>query len=103
MLASAWAVKSLAKAGTLGIIGVYPPSDMFFPIGAAMNKNLTINMGNCNHRTYIPKLVEKVAAGTTDPTLVLSNVEPMSDAIEAYKQFDLRRPGWIKVELRPGR
>ena len=103
MLASAWAVKSLAKAGTLGIIGVYPPSDMFFPIGAAMNKNLTINMGNCNHRTYIPKLVEKVAAGTTDPTSVLSNVEPMSDAIEAYKQFDLRRPGWIKVELRPGR
>lgn len=103
MLASAWAVKSLAKAGTLGIIGVYPPSDMFFPIGAAMNKNLTINMGNCNHRTYIPKLVDKVAAGTTDPTSVLSNVEPMSDAIEAYKQFDLRRPGWIKVELRPGR
>jgi hypothetical protein len=29
--------------------------------------------------------VEKVAAGTTDPTSVLSNVEPMSDAIEAYK------------------
>ena len=103
MLASAWAVKSLAKAGTLGIIGVYPPSDVFFPIGAAMNKNLTINMGNCNHRTYIPKLVDKVAAGTTDPTSVLSRVEPMSDAIEAYKQFDLRRPGWIKVELKPGR
>ena len=103
MLASAWAVKSLAKAGTLGIIGVYPPSDMFFPIGAAMNKNLTINMGNCNHRTYIPKLVDKVAAGTTDPTTVLTQIEPMSDAIEAYKQFDLRRPGWIKVELKPGR
>ncbi len=47
--------------------------------------------------------MDKVAAGTTDPTSVLSNVEPMSDAIEAYKQFDLRRPGWIKVELRPGR
>ena len=102
-LVSAWAVKSLAKAGTLGIIGVYPPEDQFFPIGAAMNKNLTINMGNCNHKTYIPKLIAKVEAGGTDPTVVLSQTEAMSDAIEAYKQFDLRRPGWIKVELNPAR
>ena len=101
-LVSTWAVKTLAKAGTLGIIGVYPPKDQFFPIGAAMNKNLSINMGNCNHRTYIPKLINKVASGTTNPTTVLSQVEPMQDAIEAYKQFDLRRPGWIKVELKPG-
>ena len=100
-LVSAWAVQSLAKAGTLGIIGVYPPTDEFFPIGAAMNKNLTINMGNCNHRTYIPKLIAKVQSGAADPTVILSQTEPMSDAIEAYKQFDLRRPGWIKVELNP--
>ena len=75
---------------------------MFFPINAAMNKNLTINMGNCNHRTYIPKLVTRVASGETGPAVVLGKIEPMRDAIEAYKQFDLRRPGWIKVELKPG-
>lgn len=102
-LVATWAVQTLAKAGTLGIVGIYPPKHQFFPIGAAMNKNLSINMGNCNHRTWIPKLVDKVAAGTTDPTAVLSHVEPMTDAIEAYKQFDLRRPGWIKVELKPGK
>jgi len=59
-------------------------------------------MGNCNHRTYIPKLIARVASGETDPAVVLSHVEPMRDAIEAYRQFDLRRPGWIKVELKPG-
>ncbi|MGH8014232.1 MAG: alcohol dehydrogenase catalytic domain-containing protein, partial [Candidatus Binataceae bacterium] len=36
-----WAVKALAKAGTLGVIGVYPENYQAFPIGAAMNKNLT--------------------------------------------------------------
>jgi threonine dehydrogenase-like Zn-dependent dehydrogenase len=97
-----WAVQTLAKAGTLGIIGVYPQTDHFFPLGAAMNKNLTVNMGNCNHRTYIPKLLDMVEGGTVDPTAVLSHVEPMSDVIAAYKEFDLRRPGWIKVELKPG-
>lgn len=98
-----WAVETLAKAGTLGISGVYPQADRFFPIGAAMKKNLTVNMGNANHRTYIPKLLEMVDGGTVDPTTALSHVEPMSDVIEAYKQFDLRRPGWIKAELKPGR
>jgi len=45
-----WAVEAVAKAGTISIIGVYPPQMESFPIGAAMNKNLTIKMGNCNHR-----------------------------------------------------
>ena len=67
-----------------------------------MNKNLTIKMGNCNHRKYIPKLVELVASGAIDPSQVLTQAEPMTDAIEAYKEFDQRQAGWIKVELAPG-
>ncbi len=43
-----------------------------------------------------------VEGGSVDPTAVLSLIEPMSDVIAAYKEFDLRRPGWIKVELKPG-
>jgi threonine dehydrogenase-like Zn-dependent dehydrogenase len=100
-LAISWAVQSLAKAGTLGVIGVYPQTDRFFPLGAAMNKNLSINMGNCNHRSHIPRLLDMVHAGSVDPTNVLSHVEPMSDVIEAYRQFDLRSAGWIKVALNP--
>jgi threonine dehydrogenase-like Zn-dependent dehydrogenase len=30
-----WAVEASAKAGTLSIIGVYPPTVRFFPIGIA--------------------------------------------------------------------
>ncbi len=96
-----WAVQALAKAGTLSIVGVYPQTANVFPIGAAMNKNLTINMGNCNHRKYAPKLVEMVRNGTTDPAAILTQVEPMRDAIEAYRAFDRREAGWIKVELLP--
>jgi len=39
-----WAVESVAKAGRVAIIGVYPPADRFFPIGLAMNKNLRLTM-----------------------------------------------------------
>ncbi len=33
----------------------------------AMNKNLTIRMGNCNHRKYIPRLLECVRTGARVP------------------------------------
>ena len=98
-----WAVQGLAKAGTLSVIGVYPPSHRFFPLGMAMNKNLTINMGNCNHRKYIPTLVDLVETGAVDPEKILTQREPLTSAIEAYKAFDKRQPGWIKVELVPGK
>jgi threonine dehydrogenase-like Zn-dependent dehydrogenase len=86
-----WAVDALCKAGTLSIIGVYPPTSERFPIGIAMNKNLTIKMGNCNHRRYIPRLIELVSTGIVDPLRILTNIEPLTSAIEAYKQFDLRK------------
>ncbi|MGP0175133.1 zinc-dependent alcohol dehydrogenase [Pseudomonas sp. NCHU5208] len=98
-----WAVDALAKAGTLAIIGVYPQQAREFPIGQAMNKNITVNMGNCNHRRYIPRLIEMVQAGRIDPAKILTQVKPMSDAIEAFKAFDRRDSGWIKVELQPAR
>ncbi len=96
-----WAVQALAKAGTLSIIGVYPLTHKFFPIGMAMNKNLTLKMGNCNHRKYIPKLVDLVQSGIVTPTQILTQVEPMTSVLEAYKAFDQRKPGWVKVELVP--
>ena len=99
--ALSWAVESLAKAGTLAIIGVYPETVRFFPIGKAMAKNITVQMGNCNHRKYIPTLVELAANGTVDPTEILTRVEPLTSVIEAYKAFDTRQPGWLKVELIP--
>src|SRR2546421_1961789 len=96
-----WAVQALAKAGTLSIIGVYPQTADTFPIGAAMNKNLTVRMGNCPHRKYIPKLVDMIRTDVFNPSSILTNLEPLTSAIDAYKLFDRREPGWIKVELLP--
>ena len=99
--ALSWAVEALAQAGQLAIIGVYPPTDKVFPIGQAMNKNLTVKMGNCNHRKYYNALIDLVASGVIDPLQVLTHSEPMQRAIQAYEAFDRREPGWIKVELTP--
>lgn len=96
-----WSVEAVAKAGTLSIIGVYPPTMEAFPIGMAMNKNLTITMGNCNHRKYLPRLVELVRTRAVVPSALITQVEDIEDAIDAYRAFDQRDPGWLKVELAP--
>jgi threonine dehydrogenase-like Zn-dependent dehydrogenase len=100
-LVLSWAVEALAKAGTLAIIGVYPETARTFPIGKAMNMNLTVKMGNCHHRRYIPMLIDLVKRGTVDPSKILTQAEPLTSAIEAYKAFDTRSPGWMKVKLEP--
>jgi threonine dehydrogenase-like Zn-dependent dehydrogenase len=96
-----WAVESVAKAGTIGIIGVYPENMRFFPIGRAMNKNLSIHMGNCHHRKYIPILMPIVSGGTVRPETIITQDQPLMSAIDAYRMFDEKRAGWTKVELKP--
>lgn len=92
-------VDLVAKCGTISIIGVYPMESKVYPIGKAMNKNIKIVMGNCPHRAYIPRLIEYVTADLIDPSKILTNIEPIQDIIEAYKNFDLRHDGWIKVAI----
>jgi len=58
-----------------------------------------LRMGNCNHRKYIPMLIDLVQSGALDPMAILTQAEPLMGALDAYKAFDQRQPGWIKVEL----
>ncbi len=95
-----WALEALAKAGTLAIAGVYA-TESRFPIGVAMNKNITVRMGNCNHRAYIPRLLEHVLSGALTPEMIITQDEPILGALEAYKAFDRRAAGWMKVVLEP--
>lgn len=39
--------------------------------------------------------------GRIDPVRVLTKVEPITNAVEAYEHFDRREPGWIKTEPKP--
>ena len=40
-------------------------------------------------------------SGAINPAEILTQTEPLADTIEAYKAFDRRESGWIKVELKP--
>jgi threonine dehydrogenase-like Zn-dependent dehydrogenase len=96
-----WAVEAVRKSGVVSIIGVYPQTAKFFPIGFAMQKCLTIRAANCSHAKYIPLCLKAIEETGFRPSQILSTERFLGDAIECYKHFDKREPGWIKVELQP--
>lgn len=94
-----WLLKAVAKAGRISIIGVYPIELHYFSIGYVVGRNLTIKAGNCNHRAYIPKLLEQVEQGIFNLDSFISHKVMFNDIEDAYKNFDARSDGWIKVAL----
>ncbi|MBS0350644.1 MAG: hypothetical protein JSR33_05555 [Proteobacteria bacterium] len=46
------------------------------------------------------KLGAECKQGIVDPTKIISQERPLSDVVDAYKQFDRRAAGWIKVTLK---
>ena len=94
-----WCVEAVRKSGVISIIGVYPPTARFFPIGMAMQKALTIRAANCSHRKYIPRLFKLMQETGFKPSLIISKEEKLEDAISCYKHFDHRDQGWTKVRL----
>ncbi|MBV8374319.1 MAG: zinc-binding dehydrogenase, partial [Candidatus Eremiobacteraeota bacterium] len=96
-----WAIEIAAKAAHVAIIGVYPPTFTEFAIGKAMGRNLTLRMGDCPHRRYLPMLVRKVSTGEIRPSKILTQRVSIDDAVAAYDAFAKHESGWLKVELLP--
>jgi threonine dehydrogenase-like Zn-dependent dehydrogenase len=99
--ALSWAVRALAKAGTLGIVGVYPREARHFPIGEAMSKGLTIKTGICHHRAYIPKLITMLQAGILDTRPLIAMQHPAHNALESILAFDRRQTPWLRISWYP--
>jgi threonine dehydrogenase-like Zn-dependent dehydrogenase len=96
------AIMCCRKGGTLSIPGVYIGFLDKIPFGAAMNKGLTMKMGQTNVQKYLEPLLRKVEAGEIDPSFVITHRVKLEDAPKAYKTFRDKEDGCIKVVLKPG-
>jgi threonine dehydrogenase-like Zn-dependent dehydrogenase len=95
------AIECCRKAGTVSIPGVYGGVSDKIPIGAMMNKGLTIKTGQTHVHRYVPQLLDYVRQGRIDPSFVVTHRMPLSQAPEAYEIFRKKQDGCIKVVLDP--
>jgi threonine dehydrogenase-like Zn-dependent dehydrogenase len=95
------AIECCRKAGTVSIAGVYGGLSDKIPVGAMMNKGLTIKTGQTHVHRYVPQLLDYVRQGRIDPSFVVTHRMPLSEAPQAYHLFREKRDGCVKVVLDP--
>jgi threonine dehydrogenase-like Zn-dependent dehydrogenase len=95
------AIMCCRKAGTVSIPGVYVGMVDKVPMGAAMNKGLTLKMGQTHMQRYLQPLLERIESGQIDPSFVITHRIKLDDAPAAYKTFRDKKDGCIKVVIKP--
>lgn len=95
------AIMSCRKGGTISVPGVYIGAGDKIPIGAFMNKGLTMKTGQTHVPKYLPMLLDKIQTGEIDPSFVITHEMPLEDAPKGYEMFKHKHDECIKVVLKP--
>lgn len=96
------AIHCCRKGGNVSVPGVYGGLSDKIPMGAIVNKGLTIRSGQTHVHRYLPNLLERIQQGQIDPSFVITHTLPLSQAPYAYRIFNEKQDGCIKVLLKPG-
>jgi len=88
-------------AGTLSVPGVYAGLDDKIPMGAVMNKALTLRTGQTFVNRWTDDLLHRIQEGQIDPTFVITHTVGLEDGPAMYKTFRDKQDGCVKVVLKP--
>jgi threonine dehydrogenase-like Zn-dependent dehydrogenase len=95
------AIMCCRKGGTISMPGVYLGYLDKIPVGAFMNKGLTLKTGQTHVHRYFKPLMERIQGGEIDPAGIITHRAPLAQAPEMYTKFRDKADGCIKVVLTP--
>jgi threonine dehydrogenase-like Zn-dependent dehydrogenase len=95
------AIHACRNGGTVSVIGVYGGFIDKFPMGAVVNRSLTIRTGQCHVQRYMKPLLERIERGEIDPSFVITHRLPLRDAPAGFDMFLNKQDDCLKVVLRP--
>ena len=93
------AIMACRNGGTVSVMGVYGGFIDKFPMGAVVNRSLTIKSGQCHVHRYMRPLLEHIRNGDVDPTFIITHRLPLHDAPAAYDTFMHKEDDCLKVVL----
>jgi threonine dehydrogenase-like Zn-dependent dehydrogenase len=93
------AIQTCRKGGVISIMGVYGGVVDKFPLGAAMNKGLTLRMGQMHAQRYLDRLIGHVERGEVDPSFVVSHRMTLDEAPRAYELFKKKTDRCLRVVM----
>lgn len=87
--------------GIVSIPGVYGGLVDKIPMGALMNKGLTIRTGQTHVNRWTDDLLQRIMDKQIDPTFVISHRVRLADGPSMYETFRDKHDGCIKVVMTP--
>lgn len=95
------ALRLVRKRGTVSVIGTQQTPLFPFPLERASATGLTFRAGTCAVPEELPALFPLVRSGRLRPERYISHRMPLSAGAEAYRMFEAREEGALKMVLTP--
>lgn len=95
------AIRAARKGGTVSVMGVYGGVMDKFPMGAIVNKALTLRSGQQAGQRYVPRIFEHILKGELDPSYLLTHPMSLDDAPRGYRIFNDKAEQCIRAVFKP--
>ena len=93
------AILACKNGGTVSVVGVYGGFIDKFPMGAVVNRSLTIRSGQTHVQRYMRPLLERIERGELDPSFIITHRLPLQAAAEGFTTFLNKEDDCMKVVL----
>ncbi|MGI9041861.1 MAG: zinc-dependent alcohol dehydrogenase [Gemmatimonadales bacterium] len=94
------AILACRNGGTVSVIGIYGGFIDKFPMGAIVNRSLTLRSGQAHVHRYMRPLLEHIQRGDIDPTFIITHRMQLDDAAKGYSMFSNKQDECMKVVLK---
>lgn len=95
------AIHSCRKAGTVSVLGVYGGLMDKFPMGAIVNKALTLRSGQQPGQRYAERIFQHILNGEMDPSYLLTHPMDLEQSPEGYKLFKHKTEQCMRAVFKP--
>ncbi|WP_306828391.1 zinc-dependent alcohol dehydrogenase [Catenuloplanes nepalensis] len=95
------AIYQARKGGSVFVLGVYAGFVDKFPLGAMMNKGLTVRGAQMHGQRYIPMLLDRMARGELVTEHLATHVMPLDRGPEGYRMFKDKEDGCVRAVFEP--
>ena len=93
------AILSCRSGGTVSVAGVYSGFIDKFPMGAIVNRSLTIRSGQTHVHRYMRPLLDRIERREIDPSFVITHRLGLDEAPHGYSMFNNKQDDCLKVVL----
>jgi threonine dehydrogenase-like Zn-dependent dehydrogenase len=89
------------KGGSVFSLGVFAGLVDKFPLGALMNKGLTLRGAQQHGQRYLPMLLDRIARGEIATSHLATHVMSLDEGPRGYDMFKNKEDGCVRAVFRP--